>query len=303
MNPVSDPRIRSPWGRIALAFGIFLFLANLVGMIYLLAVVPWDTGTPLDLTGLAKLLEEPRILAGLLTAQALAGVVTGVFMAMSVDRRPLVDLGVRDFRRESGALYWGLLLGVVSAAVVTLFISAVARRHVQLELFGGFAGVDLVLFALVVVGAAFMEEWLFRGYIYVNLREFYTPGRTVALSAFAFAMVHATNPGTSFLAWINIVLIGIVLGQLREITGGILMPLGLHIGWNLGLGMLFGVRVSGLHLPSAFHISLEDLSAPLGGGAFGPEASAVLTALFAGMAILLARRLTPPPAGALPPES
>ena len=70
----------------------------------------------------------------------------------------------------------------------------------------------------------------------------YSAGRTVVFSSLAFATVHASNPEASMLAWVNVMLVGAVLGQLREITGGILMPLGLHVGWNLSLGMIFGVR-------------------------------------------------------------
>lgn len=282
------PRIRSGWGRIALAFGVFILLANVIGFLYLLAVAPWDPTTDTDLASLSKLLAEPRMLAGLLTAQALAGVVTAIFMANSIDRRPLSDLGVRP---EPGALGWGFFLGVICATAVTLFISAVGKRHVESVFDKTHA--DVPLFALVVLAAAFMEELFFRGYVYANLREMYSAGRTVVLSSLAFATVHTTNPEASVLAWINVVLVGAVLGQLREITGGILMPLGLHVGWNLSLGMLFGVRVSGLNLPSAFHIALEDLPPVLGGGDFGPEASLVLTGLFMVIVFLLARRLRP----------
>jgi len=286
----AGPRIRSGWGRIALAFGVFLLLANVIGFLFLLAVAPWDPTKTNDLESLSKLLAEPRMLAGLLTAQALAGVLTSIFMASSIDRRPLSDLGVRP---EFGSMAWGVFLGVICATAVTLFISAVGKRHVEPSFFEKTERADVPLFALVLLAAAFMEELLFRGYVYANLREMYSAGRTVVLSSLAFATVHATNPEASVLAWINVVLVGAVLGQLREITGGILMPLGLHVGWNLSLGMLFGVRVSGLNLPSAFHISLEDLPPALGGGDFGPEASLVLTGLFMIIVVLLGRWFRP----------
>ncbi|HYV51391.1 MAG TPA: CPBP family intramembrane glutamic endopeptidase [Dongiaceae bacterium] len=269
---------------------MFLLLANLIGFLFLLAVAPWDPTKTSDLESLSKLLAEPHMLAGLLTAQALAGVLTAIFMASRIDRRPLSDLGVRP---EPGALGWGFFLGIICATAVTLFISAVGKRHVESSFFEKTQRADVPLFALVVLAAAFMEELLFRGYVYANLREMYSAGRTVVLSSLAFATVHATNPEASVLAWVNVVLVGAVLGQLREITGGILMPLGLHVGWNLSLGMLFGVRVSGLNLPSAFHIALEDLPPALGGGDFGPEASLVLTGLFMVIVFLLARRLRP----------
>ncbi|HET9233068.1 MAG TPA: CPBP family intramembrane glutamic endopeptidase [Candidatus Eisenbacteria bacterium] len=291
MEIPAAPRLRSPWARIALAFGVFLVLANMIGFLYLLAAAPPFDPKTTDMDALSTLLKDPRMLAGLLTAQALAGVLTVIFMTASIDRRPIKGLGVR---KEFGGLAWGLFLGAVCATAVTLFISAVGKRHVEAVLFRDTERVEVLLFAIVVVAAAFMEELLFRGYLYVNLREMYSAGRTVVFSSLAFATVHASNPEASVLAWVNVMLVGAVLGQLREITGGILMPLGLHVGWNLSLGMIFGVRVSGLNLPSAFRISLEDLPSALGGGDFGPEASLVLTFLFMVIVILLSRWIRPP---------
>ena len=291
MEVPREPRLRSGWARIALAFGVFLVLANVIGFLYLLAAAPFDPTQTNDLETLSKLLKEPRILAGLLTAQAFAGVLTAIFMTGSIDRRPMRELGVR---KEFGGLVWGLFLGAICATAITLFISAVGKRHVERAGFADTDRVDVPLYAVVVVAAAFMEELLFRGYVFANLREMYSAGRTVVLSSLAFATVHASNPEASFLAWLNVMLVGAALGQLREITGGILMPLGLHIGWNLSLGMIFGVRVSGLNLPSVFHISLEDLPSALGGGDFGPEASLVLTFLFIVIVILLGRWMRPP---------
>jgi membrane protease YdiL (CAAX protease family) len=290
---VPDPRIRSPWWRIALAFGLYLALANGFLVVYLLVM-----GGPLtpDEAGRAALqaeLETPRFLAAALGFQALAGFLAAWIMARGVDRRPLGDLGVGGTAGiRLGDMAWGGLMGAVLAAVITLFISALAGRHLHYVHFGdGESSEWNSLVPILLVGSAFVEEWFFRGYLFVNLRERYHAGGAILLSAMAFSLLHASNPGAGALAGINVFLIGVVLAELREMTRGIQVPFGLHLGWNLTLGTGFGVPVSGYTLPSVLRVSLSDLPTALGGGEFGVEASAVLTALFTGIALFLAWRL------------
>jgi membrane protease YdiL (CAAX protease family) len=302
-SPDREPRIAALWGRVILLFVVFLVLANLFTFFYILArgALDLDPGaeTQTQIEALAAFLGDPRVLLDLLLLQALAGLLTVLFMTRVIDRRSIPSLGFQGLGPANlAAVGWGLLLGFVLAAVVVLFISAAGGRHVQPDLFRTQPGSIPVLVAML-VGAALMEEWFFRGYLFVNLRETFSPGRTILLTAIAFATIHATNPGSSMLAWINIFLVGVVLGQLRELTGGIPIPFGLHLGWNAALGMGFGVRVSGIQMPSVFYVSMDDLPAVLSGGEFGPEASAVFTILFSVVAFLLARRLAPPPEASL----
>jgi len=289
-----EPRIRSLGGRLVAGFLLFLFLANGFTFMYLVfrGLPEVDTEDPvLVAEELSRLLGDTQGLAATLALQAVAGLLTVIFMAVIIDRRSLASLGFG--RAGLPSVVWGTVLGIVLGSLVPLCISAIGARHVRLEGFTGMSAAMGGFLFLGVVAAAFMEEWLFRGYLYVNLRERHSGARTIFLTALGFSAVHITNPGASPLGWFNIILVGIVLGQLRELTGSLEVPFGLHLGWNLALGMIFGVPVSGLTLPSFFRVSLEDLPALLGGGAFGPEASVVLTVLFGGLAVVLARMLMP----------
>lgn len=288
-------RIHSLGGRLILTFLVFLALANV--FVFLLferrGLFTQAENAKDPLTFLADTMRDPGILSAILLLQATAGVITVVFMILVVERRPLLPAAVHP-KAGAAAVGWGLILGFILSSVVALFIAAASGRHLRPELFAGAAAGQAVFLAVVIAAAAFMEELLFRGYLFRIIREQLGGGRTIFLTALAFSAVHVTNPGATLLAWFNILLMGVVLGQLRAVSGGMAMPFGLHLGWNLALGMLFGVPVSGLQLPSAFRISLDDVSPALGGGGFGPEASVVLTVLLVVVVGLLVRRFLPP---------
>ena len=78
------------------------------------------------------------------------------------------------------------------------------------------------------------------------------------------------NPHVSALAKVNILLAGLLLGGVFVLTGRLWMPWTLHVSWNVCQGMLLGLPVSGLAMPSLFRLRLvgSDLAT---GGAFGLE--------------------------------
>lgn len=285
----------SIWGRVILLAVLIVVFSGSVQSVYLLQRGALQGVIDGQTDALTRVLEDPGVMARLVLMQALIGLAAVAGMAVLVDRRPLVDLGLGGGRGGGiPSIFWGLVIGVVLASVVTLFIAAVSGRHVHPDWFlnATWPGVAGIVVTLVV--AALMEEALFRGYLFVNLGEGYGTGRTILLTAVAFAAVHGSNPDGGILAWFNIFLVGVVLAQLRVLTGGLPVPFGLHLGWNLALGIGYGMPVSGITMPSALRISTTDLAVPLGGGGFGPEASLVVTALFGGLALVLLRRLRPP---------
>ncbi len=294
---MAEYRIKSPWGRVVIALLVYLALISLFFSVFLAAVGVATEGPefgqgPHPREELLQLAETPPGRVGTLFGQSLGGILAVLLLTLIVDRRPLGALGLGGPRnRRTGTLAWGLLLGMILAAVVVLFVSAVGRRHVKPELFEGIGAQWAPLTVVAILLAAFAEEWFIRGYLWVNFRERYSVVITIFLTTLVFAVLHSNNPSANFLGWVNILIIGVVIGQLREISGGIQVPIGLHMGWNLTVGVVLGAPVSGISLPSVFRVSLEDLPVPLGGGAFGPEGSLVVTVLFGGVAVLLGRRM------------
>jgi hypothetical protein len=125
----------------------------------------------------------------------------------------------------------------------------------------------------VALESAVGEEIVFRGVVFRRLED--TLGTTLALvlSAAAFGLIHAGNPGASWVSTLAIALeSGVLLALAFAATRSLWLPIGLHFGWNLTEGGVFGAAVSGGQYTGLIAAPLS--GAPLiTGGTFGPEAS------------------------------
>ena len=144
--------------------------------------------------------------------------------------------------------------------------------------------VGLGLLVAVLIAAACLEELVARAYILTNLREAVGRVGAVLISSALFAGLHLANPHANVLGVTNILLAGVLLGTVFVLTGRLWSVWALHAAWNVTLGMVLGLPVSGLRLPSLFHLELtgSDLAT---GGQFGLEASLWNTAAVAVMVV------------------
>jgi len=186
-----------------------------------------------------------------------------------------IGLGPRDAVRD-------LVLGmVIGAALFSL---------VALELFaGGYYRVTAVhaTFALAVavplfLGAAILEELLFRGVVFRLVEEWTGTWIALAVSAAIFGLSHAANPGATGISSLAIALeAGILLGAAYVVTRNLWLPIGLHFAWNFFEGPVFGTQVSGREFLQ--NAVTANLSGPswITGGSFGSEAGvpAILTCI------------------------
>jgi membrane protease YdiL (CAAX protease family) len=118
----------------------------------------------------------------------------------------------------------------------------------------------------------------------------------VIISSALFSFGHADNPSSVGIALVNIFLIGLFLSLMFLYTRGLTMAFGFHFAWNALLEVV-NLPVSGWEFSSSWHpFIIVTNGAPLiTGGDFGPEASAVLTALLvlanvAGIAVYALRK-------------
>jgi uncharacterized protein len=181
----------------------------------------------------------------------------------------------------------GLGFGLVTAVTVVMIVAGWFEPR--------FDGVDRVVLTAVIVGVlvALFEEALFRSVWFAGMEPVFGTHLTVWVSALLFGAAHLANPGaTPFSALAVTLSAGPLLGYAFAATRNLWFVSGIHAGWNIALGAVFGFAVSGNQTESS--LIGGDVSGPtLGtGGQFGPEAT-LQTILIVGLvAVFFFRRTT-----------
>jgi hypothetical protein len=155
----------------------------------------------------------------------------------------------RNWFRQAltGAILGFVLIFFAIVIIVIFFIYSITKMVVnphtlQFPLIVGF----------ILLTGAMAEELMFRGYPFQRLVDGIGKlGAILVLSAL-FGLVHLRNPHVSdnravqVFAFVNTLLIGIVLAIAYLRTRALWLPWGLHFSWNFTLGLIFGLPVSGI---------------------------------------------------------
>lgn len=213
--------------------------------------------------------------AGPYGAFVLAVIVLVVFAlsARFIERRKPTEIAPR---REIPRLFGGLALGILLFASVMAMLRLAGVYHY--DGLGGFSGVLKGLAFATAAGVT--EEVLFRGVLFRMISKGVGTWGALALTSMLFGAAHLGNPGATLGSAISIAVeAGILLGVSYVATGGLGMPIGVHIGWNFSEGSIFGMAVSGTNAPASLIRGSLNGSAILTGGSFGPENSIVAVIL------------------------
>jgi uncharacterized protein len=195
----------------------------------------------------------------------------------------LVGIGLGWNSASVRNLLLGLAGGIGSALIVLVGPALEgAAEFVKAPEQGSWPSAVFVL-TLLVVGAI-GEEMIFRGYAFQVLIGVLGPFATILPVSVLFALMHSSNLNITPLALVNTGLWGILFGFAFWRSGDLWLPIGLHIGWNWMLP-LFGANLSGFTMyVTGYVMRWRPGQEWLGGGAYGPEASpltsAVLVVLF-----------------------
>jgi hypothetical protein len=216
-------------------------------------------------------------------------VILSVFLARRwFDRRSIKSLGLEFSRNVLKDILAGV--GITALMMGLIFLLELAFGWLKVEGYAWDSGTnfwpELGVWVLVFLGVGFNEELLSRGYHLQNLEDGLNTTWAVLLSSAVFGALHLLNPNATWVSAVGIFGAGVFLayGYLR--TRQLWLPVGLHIGWNLFEGPVFGFPVSGL---STFRLLNTTVSGPelLTGGAFGPEAGlALLPSLLLGATLI-----------------
>ncbi|WP_433293576.1 lysostaphin resistance A-like protein [Actinoplanes sp. CA-030573] len=219
-------------------------------------------------------------------ATAVAALFAYGWIVRRTERRAPAEIALPG---AASALGRGTLLGI------GLFAAVIAN----IALLGGYsAGAGSAGGAIALIGfmaaAATTEELIFRGVLFRIVEERLGTWLALGLTGLLFGLSHLLNPHASLWGAIAIAIeAGGMLAAAYAATRTLWLPIGLHFGWNLAEGAIFGTEVSGSDSPDGLLHGTTSGSTALTGGEFGPEASvySVLAGLLVTAAFMwLARR-------------
>jgi len=272
MPPMNSLFLRLPLLRLPVAL-VFLFPVFLLESLTPRWTRPY-VGRPAD------------IVLGALVACLLGWAAYRLYVR-AIERRSAIEFGAQGAARELGS---GLALGAALFSVVIGVLGALGVYTAT-----GWRGPQVLVAPLAIsVGAAVIEELLFRGAIFRIIEATLGTWIALAISALLFGAAHLGNENASWLAAAAIALeAGVMLGAAYVLTRRLWLPIGIHAAWNFTQGGIFSVAVSG---GKTIGLLEATLAGPpwLTGGAFGAEASVVAlvlcTALGVWLLVLAARR-------------
>ncbi|HTM98093.1 MAG TPA: CPBP family intramembrane glutamic endopeptidase [Pedobacter sp.] len=172
-----------------------------------------------------------------------------------------------------GSFLKGTLLGICIMAMCIALLSLIGNVSFMI------GGITLGMFFFYIIYflvVAFFEELLFRTYPLFVFAETYPIALAILFNGLLFGFVHATNPGFTWLAMLNISLAGVLFSMFTLYYRSLSWAIGIHLGWNFAQGILFGFKVSGSNTPSLLSTKPTGVSY-ISGGEFGIEGSLICT--------------------------
>ncbi len=304
----------------AVLYLVAFFVAQIGAAVALLpvayaVVTAQHTGPPMTIeqAGLAvvELMKSPAALTAATVTTALVVLATTLGFRYLFDHRPFRTLG---FQRVPGwvrQLAAGVALGTLFNALMAAVL--IVSGHLTV---GGispdFSLSGLALGVALFVSVSVFEETAVRGYLLQVLEEWRGIRWAVLISTLIFASGHIANlfltadpktgamtlgaihdPMQATAGMVVIFFAGLLLAYCYVATRQLWLPIGLHFGWNFGMGSLLGFPVS--NVPIQFPTLLKVQPAGhslLTGGAFGLEGSVL--ALPAILVLALCVRLLSP---------
>lgn len=276
-----DGTWRAPW-RVA-AFGVAVAASGLVVGGVILGVT---AATPL--AGWARAARVPMDQVASLAAVLVATWVT-VRQLHGAAASPWAMVGLgRDAWRVRAVVIAGVV-GALTVLVPTGVLLATGQlRFDAASATDSHAMVAWAALALL-LPAAFIEEVLFRGYLFTTLTDGLGTAGAVVSTSVLFAAAHLFNPDPSVATLAAVATAGAFLAAVRVATGSLIAATVAHLMVNYAQAVVVHAPVSGIALQTPGYRAVATGPAWLTGGAWGPEAGVVAVGAFAVATFVYAR--------------
>lgn len=172
------------------------------------------------------------------------------------------------------------IVGVVAILLMSNSISLALSKDLKISI--------IIILIILVLIQGFLEEIIFRGYLMTRLAAKKGKWIAIILSSIFYSVFRMSNPSTSKLDLINILLISIVISLLYWYFDNVLVIAIFHAFWNCISGVVFGFNISGIKVSdSIFTVEVFSDKQILTGGSYGIEGSIIATVFFAILGLLV----------------
>jgi CAAX protease family protein len=267
--------LRAPWRVIG-----FLVATAACALIAAAVVAPFHAA--LQSTGFPGLADWIVILAAVVGGH--------VITLRWIDPRPWRYVWLDRAAAQPRRLIEGYLLGVLTIGLPSVALIARGWLSIEPNTPGSWTGAALRVSALLLV-AAFVEELIFRGYVFAVLREKLGWAPALAVTSVAFGYAHVSNPGASARALLLVMLAGLFLGAIVAVMRSLYAAWMAHFAWNWTMAVLLHLPVSGLGTETPDYLTVDTGPDWATGGPWGPEGGGgAALGMIAGLGYLVARR-------------
>ena len=147
-------------------------------------------------------------------------------------------------RNNITGLLIGLALGFGTNGFCVLMSALLGDIHLA---YSGFRPVPFLLFFVCVFIQSAAEELADRWYLYQKLRRRYRqPWIAIAVNSLVFMVLHLMNPGVTFPAVLQLVLIAVLFSLFVHYYNGLWIAMAFHAAWNFTQSIVFGLPNSGI---------------------------------------------------------
>ena len=195
----------------------------------------------------------------------------------SIRKEPIDKLGIKKGFPGIFSYLFGFFIGVTMIVGVLCILLVLSRIFIQYNTIN----IPILLYYLVYDFCISLVEELFYRSLLLNYVILSSNCKfDILLSAFFFSISHAGNLGFNLIAFLNLLIYGVLAGYFLRKWGTINVPVGIHHAWNYFEYRILGIESYGHSFPSAL-MNIQ-ISGPLyiTGGIFGIEASISTSIIF-----------------------
>ena len=213
------------------------------------------------------------------------GIIIVLLFIRFIEKRPLSSVGIT--RKSAGKRYFaGLVQGLIVFSAVFVFAYILGGYRI--------AGIShdanpwlLLIFLICYFVQGMYEEIMCRGFLMISVSRKSPAIVGVLISSVVFMLIHMSNEGFGIIPAINLFLFGLFSSLLCLKTDNIWTVSAFHAMWNFAEGNLYGLSVSGMHLPQRLFSTIAVGNDLITGGTFGPEGGLPVTVVTAICALIL----------------